>query len=57
MDLNGYLHLKGCLSTDEIAAAREAVDDYVSFTSHPEDLPEGFSVDPCRLQATCIWHQ
>lgn len=46
MDLNGYLHIKGCLSVDEIAAAREAVDEYVSFTCHPEDLPEGFSVDP-----------
>ena len=43
-DLEGVLHLKGCMSADELEAARAAVDEYASFESHPEDLPDGFSV-------------
>ena len=45
-DLEGVLHLQGCLSAQELAAARAAVDEYASFESHPEDLPAGcgFSV-------------
>jgi hypothetical protein len=43
-DLQGVLHLKCCMTPAELAAARAAVDEYASFETHPQDLPEGFAV-------------
>ena len=40
-DINGYLHLPGVLSDDELDAARAAVDRYVA--TPDEELPPGFS--------------
>lgn len=45
-DLNGYLHLRNALSKDELKAAREAAERYV--TTPEKDLPEGFSKDGNR---------
>ena len=43
-DLEGVLHLKNCISAQELHAARAAVDKYASFEAHPHDLVEGFQV-------------
>ena len=40
-DINGYLHIPDVLSEAELAAAREAIERYV--TTPDEELPEGFS--------------
>ena len=45
-DLQGFLHLKNALSTEELTAARRAAERYVE--TPPEDLPEGFGVDGKR---------
>jgi len=45
-DLNGFLHLKNALDQEELKAAQEAADRYVS--TPPEDLPPGFYVDANR---------
>ena len=43
-DLEGVLHLKNCMSAQELQAARAAVDTYASFEARPHDLVEGFKV-------------
>jgi hypothetical protein len=43
-DLEGVLHLKNCLSAQELLAARSAVDRYASFEARPHELVEGFQV-------------
>ena len=40
-DINGYLHIPDVLSEAELAAAREAIERYV--TTPEEELPEDFS--------------
>nr|DAC82023.1 TPA_exp: hydroxylase [uncultured bacterium] len=41
-DLNGYLHLENALSAEELSAASEAADRYIS--TPPDQLPPGFVV-------------
>ncbi|MDP6503219.1 MAG: phytanoyl-CoA dioxygenase family protein [Planctomycetota bacterium] len=45
-DLNGFLHLKNVLSENELIAAQEAADRYI--TTPPNDLPPGFGIDGIR---------
>ena len=43
----GFLHLKGALSSEELAAAQAAAGRYIDAAQHaPETLPEGFGQDP-----------
>jgi hypothetical protein len=45
-DLQGYLHLKNVLSTEELRAAQQAAERYIK--TPPEDLPDGFGIDGKR---------
>lgn len=46
-DLNGYLHLKGALSEEELSSARAAVESYLR--TPEEELPEGFGSKNGRI--------
>jgi hypothetical protein len=43
LDVQGFLHLKGALSPDEVAQARQAAERYME--TPPEKLPPGFGID------------
>jgi len=53
-DLQGYLHLKNVLSTEELRAAQQAAERYIK--TPPEDLPDGFGIDLSRKELKRCLH-
>jgi hypothetical protein len=42
-DIQGYLHLKGALSAEEVCSARAAAERYIA--TPPQELPPGFAIE------------